>query len=554
MDNNREEKTQRKLETLLRKEEEESTKLLSQKYQLPYVDLFIFPIESDALRVVPEGNARAGGMAVFQITGKRLKIAVKNPREEATLAVLKRLENTGYTYELALCSMHSLAHAWDFYKKLPPPHEVVTGAIQISHETVDALRAELVTLQAIHAAVERTMRGRTTDILEVILAGSLSMDASDIHIEPATDQVRIRFRMDGVLHDIAFIPLKTYHLLLSRIKLISELKLNVHDRAQDGRFTIRAGAAETEVRTSVLPGPNGENIVLRVLNPKTIEVKFEDLGMQPWTQKELEREMKKPNGMIITTGPTGSGKTTTLYTIIRKLYSPELKIITIEDPIEYHLTGIEQTQVDAEKGYDFANGLRSIVRQDPDVLLVGEIRDLETADTAINAALTGHLVLSTLHTNNAAGAIPRLISLGVKPNVIAPALNVAMAQRLVRKLCEKCRELAPPNKEEHAKIAHILSSFPKKIPTPPEKEWRYYHPRKGGCTRCSEVGYKGRIGVFEIILMTDELEPLILKTPPESELKKAAFSQGQITMQQDGLLKVLAGITDLAELERVVGE
>ena len=516
MNNNGEEKTQRTLDALLRKEEEESTKLLSQKYKLPYVDLFIFPIESDALRVVPEADARTGGIAVFQITGTRLKIAVKNPRQEATLAALKRLENAGYTYELALCSMHSLTHAWELYKKLPPPHEVVTGAIQISHETIDALRAQLVSLQAIHAAVDRTAHGRTTDVLEVILAVSLSMDASDIHIEPAADQVRIRFRMDGVLHDIAFIPLKTYHLLLSRIKLVSELKLNVHDRAQDGRFTIRAGATEIEVRTSVLPGPNGENIVLRVLNPKTIEVRFEDLGMQPWTQEEIEREMKKPNGMIITTGPTGSGKTTTLYTIIRKLYSPELKIITIEDPIEYHLAGIEQTQVDAEKGYDFANGLRSIVRQDPDVVLVGEVRDLETADTAINAALTGHLVLSTLHTNTAAGAIPRLISLGIKPNVIAPALNVAMAQRLVRKLCEECREAASPGKEDHAKITHILSSFPKKIPTPQEKEWRYYHPRKGGCARCSEVGYKGRIGVFEIILMTDELEPLILKTPPES--------------------------------------
>ncbi len=554
MDSNHEEKIQQKLEALLHKEEEESTKLLSQKYKLPYVDLFIFPIESDALLVLSENDARTGEIAVFQITGKRLKIAVRNPERETTRAALKRLENAGHTYELVLCSQHSLMHAWKLYEKLAPPHEVITGAIHISHQAIETLRNELIDLQTIRAAIEHALHGRTTDILEMIIAGSLSLDASDVHIEPATDQMRIRFRIDGVLHDVSFVPLKAYRLLLSRIKLISELKLNIHDRAQDGRFTIRAGDIEIEMRTSVLPGPNGENVVLRILNPKGIEVQFEALGMQPWTQEQIEREMKKPNGMIITTGPTGSGKTTTLYTIIKKLYSPTLKIITIEDPIEYHLAGIEQTQVDAEKGYDFANGLRSIVRQDPDVLLVGEIRDLETADTAINAALTGHLVLSTLHTNNAAGAIPRLISIGIKPNVIAPALNVIMAQRLVRKLCKECREAVRPNKEESAKIARILASFPSKILIPPEKERRYYHAHKGGCMRCNEVGYKGRISIFEIILMNDEIELLILKTPTESDLKKAAFAQGQITMQHDGLLKIFAGITDLAELERVAGE
>ncbi|OGZ98830.1 MAG: hypothetical protein A3C07_00635 [Candidatus Sungbacteria bacterium RIFCSPHIGHO2_02_FULL_47_11] len=431
--------------------------------------------------------------------------------------------------------------------------ETETGTVQVSHERLEALRKELVALGDIKERVKGAFYAKTTEELEIILAGALSVEASDVHLEPHADSVRLRFRMDGVLHDIIEIPIKIYMLMLSRIKLVSELKLNVHDRAQDGRFTIKTGGAEIEVRTSVLPGPAGENIVLRVLNPKTIGVSFSNLGMQPWTVATMESELKKPNGMILTTGPTGSGKTTTLYAFIQKIISQEIKIITIEDPIEYHIVGLEQTQVDAEKGYDFANGLRSIVRQDPDIILVGEIRDFDTAETAMHAALTGHLVFSTLHTNDAAGTIPRLLDLGVQPAIIAPAINAALAQRLVRRLCNECKIKQHLTASQTQEMKKALAAFPKVTTVPDEKSWTVFQTPKKSCGSCSGIGYKGRIGIFEIILIDERIEALILKRPAETEIKKEAATQGQTTMRQDGLLKVLAGITDLAELERVIG-
>jgi type II secretory ATPase GspE/PulE/Tfp pilus assembly ATPase PilB-like protein len=292
---------------------------------------------------------------------------------------------------------------------------------------------------------------------------------------------------------------------------------------------------------------------MRILNPKAIDVKFSDLGMQPWVSQAMETEMNRPNGMILTTGPTGSGKTTTLYTFLRTIYDPTIKIITLEDPIEYHLKGIAQTQVDSEKGYDFANGLRSIVRQDPDVILVGEIRDLETADIALQAALTGHLVFSTLHTNDAAGTIPRLIDLGVKPQSIAPALNVTMAQRLIRKLCPKCRAEGQLTDEQKKAIESEFPNFPKNIPIPSPNEWKIFIATQSGCDGCSHTGYKGRLGIFEIIFIDEAIEKLIMTSPSEFDIKKGAIAQGQITMRQDGILKILAGITDYSEYERVVG-
>ena len=392
---------------------------------------------------------------------------------------------------------------------------------------------------------------KISEVLEIILGAALSLEASDIHIEPQEKQIRLRLRLDGVLQDVLSFDRHTYQLLLSRIKLVSELKLNVHDRAQDGRFTIRAQKMDIEVRTSILPGPYGESIVLRVLNPKTIALAFEDLGMHPYLQKMMIKEIKKPNGMILTTGPTGSGKTTTLYAFLKKIYSAEIKIITIEDPIEYHLKGISQTQVDPEKGYSFANGLKAIVRQDPDIIMVGEIRDLETAEIAIHAALTGHLVLSTLHTNTAAGTIPRLLDLGIKPNVFAPAINVAMAQRLVRKLCTKCKKQYTPNQKEQLKIKHLINNLPKGIKKPKLDKIKIWQANK--CPECNNTGYKGRIGIFEAFNVNEKIERLIFQYPSETQIEKAALEAGMLTMQQDGILKVLNGLTSLKELERVVG-
>lgn len=553
MANFQEEKTKRKLDLLRRKDEEESVAALAKKYGMPYADISRFPIEIDAIKIIPEQKAKTAELAVFQISGKALKVAVRNPEKEETKSAIADLKQAGYTSQLFLASMFSLKHAWEFYQKVPKEHGLEASAIQIAEGKVQDLQKEITSLEEIKTRVEGAYKGRATEALEIILAGALALEASDIHIEPQEEKVRLRFRLDGVLHDVATMPANLYNLLLSRVKLVSELKLNIHDKAQDGRFTIKTGASDVEVRTSVLPGPEGENIVLRILNPKAIGISFEGLGLHPQTIKVLEAELKKPNGMILTTGPTGSGKTTALYAFLKKIHTPEIKIITLEDPIEYHLPGIEQTQVDAEKGYDFAGGLRAIVRQDPDVILVGEIRDFETAETAMNAALTGHLVFSTLHTNNAAGAIPRLINLGVKSASIAPALNVAMAQRLVRKLCETCRKKITLEPQEKKKLQEELQHLPLEYALPAEKEWSIFKAADGGCSQCNHTGYKGRIGVFEIILVNNEVERLILREPSEFEIQKEAAKQSQISMRQDGLLKVLRGITDLAELERVVG-
>ncbi|QQG44894.1 MAG: type II/IV secretion system protein [Candidatus Sungiibacteriota bacterium] len=546
-----EEKPKRKLELLRRKEEESSVKILSQKYKIPYVDLGTFPVETDAIKIVPEETARRAELVVFQVAGKRLDVAVRNPEKEETRAALRRLEEDHFTFNLYLASKSSLLRAWEIYKKVPVEYEAASGTVQLAPQKIIELQKELTTLGGVGLRIEKGLAGRTTEVLEIILAGALGLEASDVHVEPQKEKVRLRFRLDGLLHDVASLPPKVYNLLLSRIKLISELKLNVHDRAQDGRFTVKTNSTDIEIRTSVLPGPHGENTVLRILNPKALQVPFEELGMQSWIIEIVADELKKPNGMILTTGPTGSGKTTTLYAFLKKIHSPSVKIITIEDPIEYHLVGVEQTQVSPENGYDFANGLRAIVRQDPDVILVGEIRDFETAETAMHAALTGHLVFSTLHTNSAAGTIPRLLDLGVKPAIIAPAINITMAQRLLRKLCVRCRTPVSVGVAEKKKIEAELGRYPKKAPLP--KDWKIFKVTPKGCDDCSGIGYKGRIGVFEIILINDVVERLILREPSEFEIKKEAERQDQITMRQDGLLKVLAGITDFEELERVVG-
>lgn len=549
-----EEKTERKLDILRKKEEEENTQKIAQINKLPYADITTFPVETDAIKLIPEDQARHAALAAFQVSGVHLKVAIHNPKLEETRQVLEDLKKSGFIVEAFIVSRSSLEHTWNLYKKIPKEHKAPTGIVQISSERLRELKEELTTIDDIKKLIIELSGGRVTELLEVLLAGALKLDASDVHIEPQESEIRIRFRLDGMLHDIILIEQRPYLLTLSRIKLISELKLNIHNKSQDGRFTIKIDHTEIEVRVSILPGPNGENIVLRILNPEVIRLRFDDLGMQPWVISQMETELKKPNGMILTTGPTGSGKTTTLYAFLQKIHSPEIKIITIEDPIEYHLLGVEQTQVNTDQGYDFGNGLKAIVRQDPDVILVGEIRDLETAETAMHASLTGHLVFSTIHTNSAAGTIPRLLDLGVKPSIIAPAINVAIGQRLLRKLCLACRIPTEVAGEEKEKIKTELNLFPKNIPIPQEKDWKIFGAAAGSkCRECNGLGYKGRMGVFEIILINDKVEHLILKDPSEFEIKKEAAAQNQITMRQDGILKVLAGIIDFAEVERVVG-
>ena len=423
----------------------------------------------------------------------------------------------------------------------------ITGEVTISPAILSEIKKEVKNVPNFKKKFEEVLTERTTEILEIVLGSAVSLDASDIHIEPEENKAKLRARIDGVLQDVVVLNQKIYEALLSRIKLLSGLKFNITDRPQDGRFSILMKDLTIEVRASTLPAEYGESIVLRLLNPKSL-IELEVLGLRKDLLKTFEKEIKKPNGMIIVTGPTGSGKTTTLYAFLRKIHRPEIKIITIEDPIEYHLEGISQTQVAPEKGYDFANGLKAIVRQDPDVILVGEIRDFETAKIALQAALTGHLVLSTLHTNDAAGTLVRLQSLGEKPVNIAPAINMAIAQRLVRKVCQKCVKFEKISSQELEKIKKVLKNIPKEIIKYSETSKT---PKAVGCQDCNFTGYRGRIGVFEAFLIDDEMEKFILTSPSIASLKEMAIKKGMITMYQDGLIKVLEGMTTVDEIERV---
>src|SRR3989344_8056834 len=394
-----------------------------------------------------------------------------------------------------------------------------------------------------------------TNIIEIILAGALVTRASDVHIEPQESDVRVRLRIDGLLTDVGHFTHKTNHMVLSRLKLISALKLNVGTMRQDGRFSIKVGDNSIEVRTSVIPGGYGESVVMRILNPESIDVTLEALGMDGHLLSIISREIAKPNGMILNTGPTGSGKTTTLYAFLREVNDPGSKIITIEDPIEYHLAGITQTQVEVERGYTFNEGLKSAMRQDPDIIMVGEIRDGDTASTAIDAALTGHLVFSTLHTNNAAGAIPRLVDIGVNPKVLGSALNVILAQRLLRTLCGACKKEEPATEEERRVFLAVILTLPERYKKDAAEAdlSRVWQPGKQ-CEKCNNVGYKGRVGVFEAILMEKALEDIARENPSARAIRDAAAHQGLLTLKQDGVLKALKGLTTIEEVLRVVGE
>ena len=401
--------------------------------------------------------------------------------------------------------------------------------------------------------IEEALQKDVTELLGIILGGAIGLRASDIHIEPREKTVRLRLRIDGILQDVILIDPKPYQTLLSRLKLTSGLKLNVADRPQDGRFSILWEKREIETRVSTLPSEFGESIVMRLLDPKSL-IEIEGLGLRKDLLEIFKKQIKKPNGMIIVTGPTGSGKTTTLYAFLKRLQNPEIKVITIEDPIEYKLKGITQTQVNPKKGYDFASGLRALMRQDPDVILVGEIRDLETAEIACEAALTGHLVLSTLHTNDAAGTIARLVDLGVRPVSIAPAVNMIIAQRLPRRVCKKCVKYVKPSNEEIEKIKEGLANVKKEIIPPALFSPDFKIPKIQGCPDCNFTGYRGRTGVYETFLVDDEMEEFILTNPSVTAMRNLAVKKGMVLMHQDGLIKVLEGITTIEEVERVTGE
>ena len=548
-----EDKQRQRIKELREQEEEGLVQIMSQKYGLPYVDLSVSLVNIDALRTIKESEAREAKVAPFNIVNKRVSLAIISPHNEKTIAVIEDLKKRGYVPNIFMASHQSLDKVWERYKDLSHSMETKSGAVDIENQEIESLVASVKSIADIKESLETILSQknyRVSKVLEIILAGAISIDASDIHIEPEDGVVRLRYRLDGVLNDVLDINHTTYDLLLSRIKLLSNLKLNIKNKAQDGRFSIKLKGIEIETSTSLLPGNYGESIVLRILNPDTISVPLEELGINERLLKILIRELKKPNGMLLNTGPTGSGKTTTLYAFLKKIHTPEIKIITIENPIEYHLKGVVQTQTDEKKGYTFLEGLRSALRQDPDVIMVGEIRDKETAKIAVNSALTGHLVFSTLHTNNVAGTFPRLIDLEVNPKVITSAINIAMAQRLLRKLCNKCKKKTELTEAENKIIKNTLDSITDKTYLEDLDINNVYE--SVGCEACNFTGFKGRTGIFEAILTDEKVEKVIIQNPSEREINKASESQNILNMKQDGVIKVLQGITSLDELSRVI--
>lgn len=544
----------RRIQFLRNREEEELAQMLSKKYGVEYVDLSLVAVNTEALRLIPEAAARDAEAAVFGRVAKRVSLAVRAPENPKVKVLVEKLKELGYEVAVFMASQESLKRAFARYADLSYATETKAGVFELSSEEVEQLLHKVTSLadigKLINEAITLKHTYRITRILEVILAGGLATGASDVHFEPEEEHVRLRYRLDGILVDVLTFDHETYRMALSRLKLLSGLKLNIAADAQDGRFSIKVKGTEIELRTSILPGNYAETVVLRILNPESIGVQLEELGLEENLRMRIEKEIQKPNGMILNTGPTGSGKTTTLYAFLKKINKPETKIITIEDPIEYHLQGIVQTQVD-KKNYTFANGLRSALRQDPDIIMVGEIRDAEVAETAINAALTGHLVFSTLHTNDAAGSFPRLIDLGVSEKVISSAINVAMAQRLVRKLCSACRKTRAPTPDEKKIIDRVLGEVVNTAILPQNTD-TIYEASKEGCAECHGRGYKGRIGIFEAIFMDTAIEEVLRSKPSEREIAAAAKPQGIPTLQQDGILKVLRGVTSLDELGRVV--
>ena len=547
----------KQLELLRKKEEERLIQTLSKKYNIPYIHITPSLIDIEALSLLEEGIARDTRVAVFgKGPKKQIKVAVFSPHNEKTEAVLQMLQQKGFAVTVYMTSKESLETVWKHYKEISHAEKTEVGVLDVTNDDISILVENVTSTPVITEKINDLLKAKSarklSRLFELILSGAFAVKSSDVHMEPQEDAVRVRYRIDGVLQDICSIEQTLYRRMSTRIKLLSGLKLNVVKDTQDGRFSVKFKNTDIEVRTSVLPGQYGESIVLRLLDPESISVPLEDLGINAHLLKILNKEISKPTGMILTTGPTGAGKTTTLYAFLRKTLQPNIKIITIEDPIEYHIKNIVQTQVSKKTNYTFLSGLRAALRQDPDIIMIGEIRDSETAKIAVNASLTGHLVFSSLHTNNAAGTISRLIDLEVNPKVLTTALNVSMAQRLVRKLCEHCKVPAELTEEEKVFFEKMIEKIHKKQPEKDISLSTVWKPSEVGCEYCNASGYKGRIGIYEAILMTSEMEDILIENPSEKELLQITEKQGILNLREDGVVKVLEGITSLEELARVV--
>lgn len=503
-------------------------------------------IPSDVLELIPEEASVNYKMASIARTEKLVQVGMVYPEDIAAQNALRFLANQeSFTYQIYLITPSNLAN-------------ILKQRKNISAETKKALEEFKQTKgeDSLDDLVKESSAGPIAEeapiirMVLVILRHAIEGNASDIHIEPVREKLVVRFRLNGVLHPSLFLPLRVHPAVVARIKILSGLKIDENRVPQDGRFSTKINNKDVDFRVSTFPTLYGEKVEIRVLDPLTGLRSFEELGLRGRSLEVVKEAIKKPFGMILFTGPTGSGKTTTQYAILRILNQDTVNIVTVEDPIEYSIAGINQSQVKPEIGYTFAHGLRQILRQDPNIIMIGEIRDEETANLVVNAALTGHVVLSTLHTNSSVGVIPRLIDMGVRPFLIPSTLKVVISQRLIRTLCEKCKIKArPPEKTRE----YILEKV-KSLPAFAKKEAKIQEPlfiyEAKGCEACGFTGYSGRAGLYEVLSMTDELAQLIQSNPLESLIFKVAQKQGMLTMAQEGILKVLSGQTTVEEVAR----
>lgn len=518
-------------------------------YKLPFVDLKQVTIRKDVLEAVPEPLVQVHQVVAYDKDPKKIKLATLDPRDLQTFEFIKK--KTGLSPDLAITTPSGIKNAISqFHKGLSATFKEITK--ESSEKEVEG--GKKLSELAEDLPIVR--------IVDSMLEYAIFESASDIHIEPQEGDLIVRYRIDGRLKQVMTLPKNTQSGIIARIKILSNLKIDEHRLPQDGRITMTTKDYKVAFRVSILPVYDGEKAVLRLLNESAQVLTMEQLGLQPNPLEILKRNIKKPHGIILVTGPTGSGKTTTLYTVLNILNKPEVNISTVEDPIEYRMPRINQSQVNPKIGFTFAGGLRSLLRQDPNIIMVGEIRDNETAEIAANAAMTGHLVLSTLHTNDAVTALPRLGEMGVPSFLIASTTNILMAQRLVRKICLHCiqsytlSKAAVEDLNKQFNVEYILHTLEREgaiiSAKAPIESLLFY--RGKGCKQCNHEGYKGRIGIYEILEVTHDIADLILNKGTTEDLRRAAQKQGMLTMAEDGFIKAKYGITTIEEVLRVTKE
>lgn len=521
---------------------------------LPYIDLNSVKVEDGVMDLVPEESRSFYKMIPFERNGRDLKIALLDP---SNIQALEALEFLGQKNDMQIRVYVASQPAIEAY--------LTGGKVNLKSVVGQALEdIAQIDLTEQDAKKEKTPISTASEataiedapiikIVDVILTNAIDSKASDIHIEPSENDVRVRYRIDGILHTSLRLPRNVYSAIISRIKILSNLKIDEHRLPQDGRFHFEVNKQSVDLRVSVLPLMFGEKVVMRILDKATKVPTLEELGLRGTALKWVMENIKKTHGVFLITGPTGSGKSTTLYSILTIRNTPEVNIVTLEDPVEYFIEGVNQSQIKPEIGLTFAAGLRSILRQDPNIVMVGEIRDEETAELAVHAALTGHLVFSTLHTNNAVGAIPRLMNMGIEQFLLSASVNLIMAQRLVRKLCDNCKKETKINSVIQKELEEVLSVTPKDyLDGLDPKNIKVYEAV--GCDKCGNIGYKGRMGIFEVMPMVDELQEMLFSKQAAFKIYEAAAKIGMITMKQDGLIKVARGETTIEEIARVTTE